>query len=98
MAPLSFRIAFRLLLCLAAFFNSVSCSSQPFAQGSQHVIAAEFRNFSVGFSLQSSFGAAAIIFTGLDGALETHTAVHQGSIAYREVMARFSLDSSRHLA
>ncbi|KAI1142333.1 hypothetical protein F5Y05DRAFT_222803 [Hypoxylon sp. FL0543] len=55
-------------------------------------------NFSVGFSLQSSFGAAAVIFENYNGDLETHTRVCHGDKAYQEVMARLSLASSRHLA
>ncbi|KAI0840948.1 hypothetical protein F5Y06DRAFT_308583 [Hypoxylon sp. FL0890] len=55
-------------------------------------------NFSVGFSLQSSYGAAAVIFENQDGDLQTHTKVHYGDKAYQEVMARLSLASSRHLA
>ncbi|EPE30831.1 hypothetical protein GLAREA_03798 [Glarea lozoyensis ATCC 20868] len=54
--------------------------------------------FSVGFSLQSSYGAAAIIFESADGSLETHTRVYEPGILYQQVMERLSLQSSRHLA
>ncbi|OIW24506.1 hypothetical protein CONLIGDRAFT_673673 [Coniochaeta ligniaria NRRL 30616] len=57
-----------------------------------------YQNFSVGFSLQSSYGAAAIIFTKPNGELETQTVVSHGGRPYREVMARLSLESSRHPA
>ena len=56
------------------------------------------RNFSVGFSLQSSYGAAAIILVNSSGQLETHTTVFYGGSHYREVMARLSLASSQHIA
>ncbi|KAK5653809.1 hypothetical protein OQA88_7967 [Cercophora sp. LCS_1] len=56
------------------------------------------RNFSVGFSLHSSYGAAAIIFSYPDGKRETHTTVYHGSSEYRRVMAKLSLESSRHIA
>ncbi|KAI1409643.1 hypothetical protein F5Y13DRAFT_169735 [Hypoxylon sp. FL1857] len=55
-------------------------------------------NFSVGFSLQSSYGAAAVIFEYENGEIQTHARVHHGDDAYQEVMARLSLASSRHLA
>jgi hypothetical protein len=58
----------------------------------------ESRNFSVGLTLHSHYGAAAVIFTNPDGSLETYTKVAYGSKEYRETMARLSLNSSRHLA
>lgn len=58
----------------------------------------EARNFSVGFSLQSSYGAAAVIFDGADGEREIVTRVVYGDSDYQSVMARLSLETSRHLA
>lgn len=55
-------------------------------------------NFSVGFSLQSSYGAAAVIFEGADGRLETYTRVHEPGYLYQQVMEKLSLQSSRHIA
>ncbi|KAK3316895.1 hypothetical protein B0H66DRAFT_605162 [Apodospora peruviana] len=56
------------------------------------------RKFSVGISLQPSYGAAAIIFDEPDGNLETHTSVVQGDGEYRRTMAKLSLESSQHVA
>jgi len=74
-------------------------------QSQQHPIRFEptvlfpsYRNFSVGFSLHSSYAAAAVIFSYPDGRLDTHTTVIHGGAEYRKVMAKLSLDSSRHLA
>jgi hypothetical protein len=55
-------------------------------------------NYSVGFSLASSYGAAAVIIDTPDGQKTTLTWVVQGDDKYRSVMARLSLKSSRHLA
>jgi len=55
-------------------------------------------NFSVGFSLQSCYGATAIIFEDADGTLETHTRIHEPGFLYNEVMTRLSLESSEHVA
>lgn len=55
-------------------------------------------NSSVGFSLQSSYGAAAVIFEAANGQLETHTRVYNGGYLYRQVMAKLSLESSKHNA
>ncbi|KAI9855694.1 MAG: hypothetical protein M1813_009656 [Trichoglossum hirsutum] len=55
---------------------------------------AESKGFSVGFSLQSSYGAAAITFD--NGTVVTQKV--DGDASYREVMSRLSLDSSRHIA
>lgn len=55
-------------------------------------------NFSVGFSLQSSYGAAAIIYEDENGELQTRARVSYGTKAYRAVMARLSLECSKHLA
>jgi hypothetical protein len=70
--------------------NQHPLTSSPLVEG--------WHNFSVGFSLQSSYGAAAVIFTWPDGRLETHTTVFYGGPEYNEVMARLSLASSQHLA
>lgn len=56
------------------------------------------RNYSVGFSLQSSFGAAAVILDWPDGHHETLTRVIHGGTEYERVMATLSLASSRHTA
>ncbi|PGH10218.1 hypothetical protein AJ79_05473 [Helicocarpus griseus UAMH5409] len=64
----------------------------------QHPQALETRNFSVAFSLQSSYTAAAVIFTNDDGTLETVTDALQGGTSYRKVMAKLSLYSSQHNA
>jgi hypothetical protein len=63
-----------------------------------HAESIESRNFSVGFSLQSSYGAAAVIFEGADGDLETYTRVYKGCSEYQRVMAKLSLKSSIHVA
>lgn len=55
-------------------------------------------NFSFGFNLASSYGAAAVIIDNADGEKEILTWVVYGEPAFRKVMARLSLDSSRHLA
>ncbi|PNY23692.1 Uncharacterized protein TCAP_06365 [Tolypocladium capitatum] len=60
--------------------------------------AVQARKFSVGFSLQSSYGAAVVIFEDPNGELQTHASVHHGCKEYRAVMAKLSLLSSRHLA
>jgi hypothetical protein len=90
-----------LLFCLsAAWLDSSSVVRDNHAQhplvSGPHI--ATPRNFSVGFSLQSSYGAAAIILAGPDGQLETHTTVFYGGAEYREVMSILSLESSRHPA
>lgn len=55
-------------------------------------------NFSVGFSLQSFYGAAAVIFEGVDGTLETHTRIYEPGYLYHQVMTKLSLQSSQHVA
>jgi hypothetical protein len=88
-----------LLACLAAIssasFSLWSHDQQPLFSNPKST---ETRNFSVGFSLQSSYGAAAVIFEGADGELETHTRVYYGCGEYRRVIAKLSLESSRHIA
>ena len=48
-------------------------------------------NFSVGFSLQSSYAAAAIIFDHLDGTQETVFRSIEGDGVYRQTIAKLSL-------
>ena len=55
-------------------------------------------NYSVGFSLASSYGAAAVIIDDTHGKKKTLTWMVYGDLAYQKVMARLSLESSRHLA
>jgi hypothetical protein len=56
-------------------------------------------NYSVGISLQSSYIAGAVVIRDTQGnVLDTFTKVIPGGWAYDAVMARLSLDSSRHLA
>ena len=55
-------------------------------------------NYSVGFSLASSYGAAAVIIDDAHNEKKTLTWVVYGDSAYQSVMARLSLDISRHLA
>ena len=55
-------------------------------------------NFSVGFSLQSFYGAAAVIFERIDGTLETHTRIYEPGYHYHQVMTKLSLQSSQHVA
>jgi hypothetical protein len=54
-------------------------------------------NYSVEFSLASSYGSAAVIIDHPNGK-KILTWVVYGDLAYRSVMERLSLDSSRHLA
>lgn len=56
------------------------------------------RNYSIGFSLASSYGAAAVIIDDANDEKKTLTWVVQGDSAYREVTARLSLESSQHIA
>lgn len=58
----------------------------------------QFRNYSVGFSLASSYGAAAVIIDDAQEEQRTLTWVVYGNSEYQEVMARLSLESSRHRA
>lgn len=51
-------------------------------------------NFSAGFSLQSFYGAATIIFEGVNGTLETHSRIYEPGYLYNQVMAKLSLQSS----
>jgi len=55
-------------------------------------------NYSVGFSLSSSYGAAAVIIDEPNGEKQTITWVVQGDSEYKSVMAKLSLPSSQHLA
>ena len=93
---LFFIIMTGLLATAAAFFTSWKGAQQPLVANKP--IPLEGRNFSVGFSLRPSYGAASVIFENSDGKLEIHTEVYSDSPRYRSVMAKLSLDSSRHLA
>jgi hypothetical protein len=55
-------------------------------------------NYSVGFSLASSYGSAAVVIDHPNGEKKILTWIVYGGLAYRSVMERLSLDSSRHLA
>jgi hypothetical protein len=55
-------------------------------------------NYSVGFSLSPSYGTAAVIIDHPHKEKKILTWVVYGDLAYRSVMERLSLDSSRHLA
>ena len=55
-------------------------------------------NISVGFSLQSSYAAVAVIFDRADGTKDTVIRTLDGGVTYRKVMAYLSLESSQHLA
>ncbi|KAI1843511.1 hypothetical protein JX266_010337 [Neoarthrinium moseri] len=55
-------------------------------------------NYSIGFSLQSSFGAAAAIIDRFDGQTATVARVFHGGAEYERVMTRLSLETSRHIA
>ncbi|TVY92397.1 hypothetical protein LAWI1_G001852 [Lachnellula willkommii] len=89
-----------LLLAYLVIISSASFSSWNHDQQLLHFHTDSSRslNFSVGFSLQSSYGTAAVIFQDGDGELETYTRVRDGGVLYRQVMARLSLESSRHIA
>ncbi|KUJ23409.1 uncharacterized protein LY89DRAFT_181611 [Mollisia scopiformis] len=56
------------------------------------------RNYSVGFSLSSSYGAAAVIIDDVLDGKKTMTWVVHGDTAYQKTMARLSLEESRYLA
>lgn len=55
-------------------------------------------NYSVGFSLASSYGAAPVIIDTPNEEKKTLTWVVYGEKSYQSVMKRLSLESSRHLA
>lgn len=93
------------MILLLGFLVAVAISSASFSPWNQdqqllhwHTDSVKSRNFSVGFSLQSSYGAAAVIFENADGELETYTRVCEGGELYRQLMATLSLESSRHIA
>jgi hypothetical protein len=56
------------------------------------------RNYSVGFSLASTYGSAAVIVDDAQDGEKTYTWFVYGDSAYRETMIKLSLDKSRHLA
>jgi hypothetical protein len=90
------------LICMAgSWLDSFACACQDSQAQVPLVLTTSlpsYMNFSVGFSLQSSYGAAAVIFTKANGELETHTVVSPGGRLYRQIMPRLSLESSRHPA
>jgi hypothetical protein len=55
-------------------------------------------NYSIGFSLASSYGAAAVIVDDPNGDKKTYTWIVDGGSEYQSVMAKLSLRSSQHLA
>lgn len=55
-------------------------------------------NYSVGFSLASSYGAAAVIIDEPNGDKKTLTWTVNGSSEYQSVMTKLSLTTSQHLA
>jgi hypothetical protein len=86
-----------------AVFSLIAISSALHPPGGQHplllpTVQTLDRNFSVGFSIESDYGAVAIILQETDGNLETHTRVCNGSKEYSQVLTRLSLEFSRHLA
>jgi hypothetical protein len=98
------RVSYNVLLACVWDATSVVCfvglsgshSQQPQPQLSATSIPSS--NYSVGFSLSSSYGAAAVIIDDAHGDKQTSTWQVYGDLAYRKVMARLSLESSRHLA
>ncbi|CZR66018.1 uncharacterized protein PAC_15918 [Phialocephala subalpina] len=91
------RIYFKSRIILLALASLVAITS-AFSSDQQPLHSHAGSNFSVGFSLQSSYGAAAVIFEDADGRLETYTRVHKPGYLYQQVMAKLSLQSSRHIA
>ncbi|RDL37428.1 Uncharacterized protein BP5553_04861 [Venustampulla echinocandica] len=86
-----------ILLALASLITITSALSSE-SRDQQPLRSHEESKFSVGFSLQSSYGAAAVIFEGADGRLRTHTRVYEPGYMYQQVMAKLSLQSSQHIA
>ena len=86
-----------ILLALASFVAIASAYSLE--NGDQHPLLSHTKsNFSVGFSLQSFYGAATVIFEDGDGKLETHTRIYEPGYLYHQVMTKLSLQSSQHVA
>lgn len=86
-----------ILLALASLVAIASAYSLE--NDDQHPLHAHTNsNFSVGFSLQSFYGAATVIFEGVDGTLETHTRIYEPGYLYHQVMTKLSLQSSQHVA
>lgn len=84
-------LASALLVAIASAFSPGNRVQQPLQLHAES-------NFSVGFSLQSSYTAVAIIFEHADGKLETYTRVYEPGYLYQQVMAKLSLQASRHIA
>ncbi len=99
---ISLLLAFLLVLVPAMSFNGIfniwphRAAQTPLLDSPGFAHAAS--NFSVGFTLQSSFGAVAVIFEYPNGTSETVVRTLEGDAVYRAVMTRLSLDSSQHLA
>lgn len=84
---------------VASLFAIASAYEYSLENDAQHPLLAHANsNFSVGFSLQSCYGAATVIFEGNDGRLETHTRIYEAGYLYRQVMTKLSLESSQHVA
>jgi hypothetical protein len=100
------RVSYNALLACVWDATSVVCfvglsgsdSQQPQPQPQLSATSIPSSNYSVGFSLSSSYGAAAVIIDDAHGDKQTSTWQVYGDLAYRKVMARLSLESSRHLA
>ena len=92
----------KLLVCLWAVMPAFSFERYPRLWNHQKPLFSKAstpsRNYSIGFSLASSYGAAAAIIDDPYNNKKTLTWVVNGDVAYQNVMARLSLDSSRHLA
>ncbi|KAF8848382.1 hypothetical protein BDZ45DRAFT_732963 [Acephala macrosclerotiorum] len=97
MSLLNYFTSRTILLALASLVAIVSAFSLE--NDDQQPLHAHMKsNFSVGFSLQSFYGAAAVIFEGVDGTLETYTRIYEPGYLYQQVMTKLSLQSSQHVA
>jgi hypothetical protein len=103
--PITMNIGFVTLLCLCAASPAFSFAGLSWfwtgGDDQQPLLSTTLTpssNYSVGFSLASSYGSAAVIIDHPNGEKKILTWVVYGDLAYRSVMERLSLDSSRHLA
>ena len=56
-------------------------------------------SFSVGFSIQSSYGAATVLVEEPNGdGMQKHNFISHGNEDYRQALAKLSLVSSQHIA
>jgi hypothetical protein len=77
-----------ILLALASL--AAITSAYSLENDDQHPLHADRNsNFSVGFSLQSFYTTATVIFEGVDGTLETHTRTYSPGYLYDQVMTKF---------